>query len=211
MRSTYETVRDTSDSRSWSHGRLLLKLTNIKHAIALTWITSIIFSVPFLFLQEWSESRSTCIGPWSLHMNHASKFYVITFSVFSTFVPVAVFCFCYGALIKGLYFTNTICGGTDNRSSEKKKLVVTFIMATTGFVIGYVPTVVFHTALASGVDKEIDSKLYSSISSALFLVFDCSLCLNPILYAFRSSNFQEGFKRIVFCRQSSRPNETVLI
>ena len=73
MRSTYETVRDTSDSRSWSHGRLLLKLTNIKHAIALTWIISIIFSVPFLFLQEWSESRSTCIGPWSLHMNQARR------------------------------------------------------------------------------------------------------------------------------------------
>ena len=62
---------------------------------------------------------------------------------------IAIFLFCYGSLIKGLYFTHTLCAAdtVEDRSAEKKKLVITFILATAGFVIGYGPVVVYETVM----------------------------------------------------------------
>lgn len=95
----------------------------------------------------------------------------------------------------------------EDRSSQKKKLVVTFVLATAGFVIGYGPTMVFYTVIVAEGDEQIDVKLYSDLPRVLHFVFFCSLCLNPILYDFRSTNFQEGFKRIIFCRKPTPQEE----
>ena len=178
-----------------------LRLTedNINRAISLIWIASVLFSLPFFFIQEWSETYSVCFPL----MNQGSKVYMIIHFAFIAYIPLAVYLCCYGSLIKGLYFTKTICSADteEDRSSEKKKLVVTFVLATAGFVIGYGPTIVFYTVIVAEGDEQIDVKLYSDLPRVLHFVFFCSLCLNPILYAFRSTNFQEGFKRIIFCRK----------
>ena len=187
---------------------LRLKEDNIKQAITLIWISSLLLCLPFFFFQEWSETYSTCIGPWSLHKNKATKVYIIIYSIFSTYIPLTIMLYCYGSLVKGLYFTNTVCRESDGeRSAEKKRLVITFILATAGFTIGFTLFIVFYTVILSGEDEQIGFKLYSDISSVFVLLFNCSLCLNPILYAFRSSNFQEGFKRIIFCRGPTPPND----
>ena len=187
---------------------LRLKEDNIKQAIALIWILSLLFCLPFFFLKEWSETYSTCVGPLSLHMNQATKMYVIICFILSTYSPIAVLFYCYGSFIKGLYFTNIVCPETNGeRSSEKKKLVVTFILATAGFVFGYAPLVLFYTVIASGGDQHRAFKLFSTFSVVLPFLYYCSLCFNPIIYAFRSTNFQEGFKRIIFCRGPPTQNE----
>ena len=97
--------------------------------------------------------------------------------------------YCYGSLINGLYFTKTICPETDGqKSSEKKKLVFTLILATIAFSLGYGPLAVFYTVVASGGGERMGSKVYSVNSSVMAFLFVCSLCLNPILYAFRSTS-----------------------
>ena len=191
---------------------LRLSEDNVKKAIAFIWIASFFICLPELFFNKWSETYSTCIGPWTLHMSRPSKVYVIINVVLSVYIPLAVICYCYGSLIRGLYFTNTVCPETDGdeRSSEKKKLVITFIMVTVGFFIGSIPTGVFYTIIPSGDGKTIDLKLYADILYAVDFVFVCSLCFNPIIYAFRSNNFQEGFKRIILCRKPPQPNENAL-
>ena len=188
---------------------LRLRDENIKRAIALIWISSFFIVFPEFFVQEWSESLSRCTGPWSLPLSLKSKVYGIIYCTISAYIPSMVFVYCYGSLIKGLYFSHTVCAADTNedRTSEKKKLVITFILATAGFVIGYGPIAIFYTVLASGVDKQINDKLYSNLSVFLQLDLSCSLCLNPMLYAFRSSSFKEGFKRIIFCRGPVRQNE----
>ena len=183
---------------------------NVKRAIVFIWIASVLLSLPEVFLQEWSEKFHTCIGPWTLHMNQASRIYIIIGFVFSA-VPLVVLFYCYGALVKGLYFTNTICAaGADedrSRNREKKKLVITFILATAGFIIGYQPLIVLNAVAALRGDEKIGFRLYSRLSCVFLFVFDCSLCLNPILYAFRSTNFQNGLKDIIFCRKPTLQNE----
>ena len=103
---------------------LRLKEESIKHAIVLIWISSVSLIFPEFFLQEWGESHSTCIGPWSTGgTSQTIKIYVLMFCVFNAYIPIAVFVYCYGSLIKGLYFSHTICvANTDEeRSSEKKE------------------------------------------------------------------------------------------
>ena len=116
------------------------------------------------------------------------------------------------SLIKGLYFTNSVCPEETEgeRGSEREKLVLTFLLATTGFLIGYAPGVLFYTIVASRDVQLEDFLLYSVLRAVLDLLFYCSLCLNPIFYAFRSAHFKQGFKRLLKCQESTSQNEIQL-
>ena len=192
--------------------RLRLTSNNIKHAIALIWISSVLVCLPAFGFLEWRESIATCVGPWTLHMNIESKVYFVINSVFSTYLPLTLMTCCYGSLIKGLYFTDTICAEpvtSEESSSEKKKLVTTCILATAGMFVCFVPSVVFYTFVASKPDGQVDLKSYSDLSAVFAFLFICSLCFNPMLYAFRSTNFRDGFKRIIFCCSPTPQNNNV--
>ena len=101
-------------------------------------------------------------------------------------IQSVVMVFCYGSLIRGLYFTNTVCLETETtdgeRSSEKKKLVITFVLATVGFLIGYVPSMAFYTVVAFQTNANIGIILYSDLENGFQFLFGCSLCLNPLVY-----------------------------
>ena len=186
---------------------LRLNGENIKKAIGLIWTLSIIVGFPGFFVNVWNNDKTqSCDGPFSSNLNLAKNIYLITFLIFTTYIPIVVFLFCYGSLVKGLYFSNEICAESTNEdNSEKKKLLITFILATSGFIVGYGPFTVFHTMIFFG--KKIDpSSLIEKLRVGGLFSFLISLCLNPVLYAFRSSRFKEGFKRI-FHRCSLRTAE----
>ena len=193
---------------------LRLKEDNIKQAIALIWISSFIFL--FAIFRLSGMERHTFNMHWSLKLPYESRNCKLChhkLSIRYLYSTDSNALLLSGSLIKGLYFTNTVCPETDReRSAEKKRLVITFIIATAGFTvaIGYGSFIVFYTVIASKGDKQIGFKLYSDISSVIVFLFNCSLCLNPILYAFRSTNFKEGFKRIIVCRQPTPPHEIQL-
>ena len=182
---------------------LRLSEDNIKKAIALIWVTSVFVSIPNAFFQEFDRSNrvlSGCVGQGDSNINLAWKTYLIVFDALFLIQSV-VMVFCYGSLIRGLYFTNTICQETETtdgeRSSEKKKLVITFLLATVGFLIGYVPSMTFYTVVAFQTNANIGRSLFSDLENAFQFLFGCSLCLNPLVYAFRSAHFREGFRRVL--------------
>ena len=182
---------------------LQLSEDNIKKAIALIWVTSVFVSIPNAFFQEFDRSNrvlSGCVGQGDSNINLAWKTYLIVFDALFLIQSV-VMVFCYGSLIRGLYFTKTVCQETETtdgeRSSEKKKLVITFLLATVGFLIGYVPCVAFNIVVAFQTNANININLYSHLQNAFDFLFSCSLCLNPLVYAFRSAHFREGFKRVL--------------
>ena len=184
---------------------LRLNEENIKKAIALIWTSSTVLGFPGFFLNVWNDEKTSCGGPWAFKSSLPSKIYFIIYLIFTTHIPMVVFLICYGSLIKGLYFSNDICPESTNEdNSEKKKLLITFILATTGFLLGYGPLSVFHTMISFG--KKVDFSLFEKLNGVLSFLFFISLCFNPVLYAFRSSSFKEGFKRI-FLRRSSQTVE----
>ena len=174
---------------------------SIKRAIFVIWFLSIVIGFPGFFLVESSKEHS-CIG------SSGVEIYFLIYSTFTVYIPTVVFLFCYGSLIKGLYFSGTICAeNTNEDNSEKRKLLVTFMLATSGFLIGYGPIAVLP-AVCLGM--EISNGLFLKLFYIFILLFDITLCLNPVLYAFRSSNFKEGFKRVLFSRCSTQQNENQL-
>ena len=179
---------------------LRLSEDNIKKAIALIWVTSVFVSIPNAFFQEFDRSNHVCVGRGDSITNLAWKTYLIVFDAL-LLIQSVVMVFCYGSLIRGLYFTNTVCQETETtdgeRSSEKKKLVITFLLASLGFLIGYVPCVAFNIVVAFQTNANININLYSHLQNAFEFLFSCSLCLNPLVYAFRSAHFREGFKRVL--------------
>ena len=174
---------------------LRLNEENIKKAIVLIWTLSTVVGFPAFFLNTCNDEKTSCDAPWGSENTLARKIYFITYLIFTIYIPIAVFLFCYGSLIKGLYFSNAICAESTNEdNSEKKKLLMTFILATSGFLLGYGPITVLNTTISLG--KKIGPSLLEKLRGVLFFMFLISLCLNPVLYAFRSSSFKEGFKRI---------------
>ena len=169
-----------------------LRLTKdkVKNIIAVIWIFGVSISFPSVFLKYEAREKEFCLV--------TSKVFFFLFSAVITYIPSTVFIFCYGNLIKGLYFDNTICVVDaeiqDDRTTEKKKLVITFLLATVNFIAGYGPTVVFQSLVHIGAITR-----NTVVETILCFLFFCSLCLNPVLYAFRSTNFQRGFKRVIFC------------
>ena len=177
---------------------------SIKRAIFVLWCLSTAIGFPGFFL-EGSSEKSSCIG------SSGVAIYFLIYSTFTAYIPTVVFLFCYGSLIKGLYFSGTILAeNTNEDNSEKRKLLVTFILATSGFLIGYGPITVLD-AVCLGM--EISDGLFQILSCIFGLLFHIIVCLNPVLYAFRSSNFKEGFKRVLFSRclrSSAQQNENQL-
>ena len=141
---------------------LRLNKDNIKRAIACIWFASLIIRFPEFFLKEWSETYSGCIGPWTEQMNEASKISV-AINLTITFIQMVVMFFCYGCVIKGLYFSTVVYPETDRETtSEKKKLVITLTLATTGFVVGYTPYLLYFGAfLLTGSERTEDCNFYT--------------------------------------------------
>ena len=169
---------------------LRLTTDKVKKIFAVIWIFGVLISLPFVFLKYKAREIQFCFV--------TSKAFFFLFSAIIIYLPSAVFIFCYGSLIKGLYFDKTICVMNaeiqDDRITEKKKLTITFLLATVNFIAGHGPTILFQSLVRTEVIKE-----NIVVETILCFLFFCSPCLNPVLYAFRSTSFQQGFKRIIFC------------
>ena len=174
---------------------LRLTTEKVKKTIAVIWIFGVIISLPCVFQKYKAREIQFCIV--------TSKAFFFLFSVVIIYLPCAVFIFCYGSLIKGLYFDRTICVMNaeiqDDRITEKRRLVITFLLATVNFIAGQGSTILFQSLVHTGAIRE-----NIVVETILCFLFFCSPCLNPVLYAFRSTSFQQGFKRTIFCckRQS---------
>ena len=169
---------------------LLLTTDKAKKIIAVIWIFGVLISLPSVFLKYKAREIQFC--------EITSKAFFFLFTAVIIYLPSAIFIFCYGSLIKGLYFDKTICVMNaeiqDDRITEKKKLVITFLLATVNFIAGHGPTILFQSLVHTEAIKE-----NIVLEIILCFLFFCSPCLNPVLYAFRSTNFRQGFKRIIFC------------
>ena len=102
-------------------------------------------------------------------MNDSSKIYVIINLTINCLQMVVMF-FRYGCVIKGLYLSSIVYPETDRETtSEKKKLVITLTLATTGFSVGYTPYLLYFWAfLLTGSDRAED---FLDVANFLFVQF----------------------------------------
>ncbi|XP_068759663.1 allatostatin-A receptor-like [Montipora capricornis] len=175
---------------------LRLKQENVKRAIAIIWISSVLTSLPNVIIEsKFSDALDTC--------RPSSEVYFFIWSSMVVYIRYVLPQFFYR-----IYLDKTICASPadrqEDRACEKKKLVITFMLATAGFVVGYGPCNALYTLVFIGATQ---GNYFSVLSPVVKFTYLFSLCLNPFLYAFRSTNFRQGFKRIIFCRLPQIQNE----
>ena len=184
---------------------LWLTQDKIKYTICFIWFSSLVICFPEFFLKKWSETEETCIGPWTFHMSQASKIYMVI-NITIVFLEMVTICYCYGCLLRGLYFSNRVYPQTErDASSEKKKLVITLMISTILFSLAFAPLVVFYAIVATRNNEQLaqDYELYVILVGVFDFMFVFAVSSNPIIYGFRATKFREEFKNIILCRRKT--------
>lgn len=171
---------------------LSLRLTKggVARAIVVMWVLGFMFVLPLFVKERYNETLQMCEILWE---DKAAAIYWVTLAVL---VVVCFFtmAFCYLQIIRGFYFTKTICAANstsfrreDDRS--KRRIVNLLLTVTAVFMSCFLPFVA-----ASALPPVSTSGAFYKVST--FLVY-CSCSLNPIVYTCQSSNYRNAFKKLL--------------
>lgn len=182
------------------HHHLRLELDTVWYAIAAIWICATAFMIPLFVVTEYIPEAKTCRVKWPSKTQE--DLYSMCIMVFSIFTPITVTVICYLRIIKGLYFSNTICAapagqqqGTDLQ--EKRKIVKILLLVTSAFILCFLPYASFRIVVA--LADENNYKRYNQLQQLReifkFLSYTSS-CFNPVIYTIQSSNYRAAMKRL---------------
>ena len=199
--------------------RLRLSKKRVPHVVALIWTIAVLCCIPDMLTNTIEPSqRSTypCKRPWSLDEYFHHKWFVIFTGVFFGLIPsIVIFC-CYFGIFRGLFITNTICATPESISNaaledqrSKKQLFKLLLWLMILFCVCTLPFSIFFIYLTTIDGTTIASNrecLFVVHRTVRFLLTANSFC-NPLVYAFQSSNYREGFKRIYCCKRMTEKFE----
>lgn len=173
--------------------RFRLSKGNVIYAIVSIWVFATVYVCPLFVFETYNEEKQRCTTVWPTSSGKASAYWIVLALIVTTaFVTMFI---CYFSIIKGLYFTNTICssnanaGAGENDAIVKRKIVKMLLIVTVVFVLCFFPY-----AIATATDIAAQSSAFYKIS--YFLVY-CSSSLNPITYALGSTNYRTAFKEVL--------------
>ena len=175
----------------------------VKHVIAVLWLLAVLSCIPDIQANTYDmrSSNYPCKRPWSLDEYFRYKPFIIFTCACFGIASSVILLFCYFEIIRGLYFTKTICSEatiTETDRRAKKQLARLLIWLTIIFAVCSLPFAiyfVFLISMDSNFVQENYDRLYLLHRISRFFLFSNSFC-NPLLYASQSSNFRDGFKRI---------------
>jgi len=183
---------------------LRLAKESVGYTIAMLWFLALLSCIPDILDNKYVEQLSSkypCKRPWSLDEYFRHKPFIVFTSVCFGFISSLVLLICYFEIIRGLYFTKTICSrsiSTKAERLEKKQLAHLLIWLTVIFAVCSLPFSIYFTFLSFADAKFIEDNydaFYFIHRVVRFLLFSNSFC-NPLLYALQSSNFRNGFRKI---------------
>ena len=195
------------------HARLRLTKKRVSYVIALLWTLAFLSCIPDLITNTIDLSPAStypCKRPWSLDEYFHHRGFLIFSGVFFGLIPSIIIFFCYFGIFRGLFISDTICATPECSSKaaledqrSKKQLFKLLLWLMIMFCICTLPFAIFFIYLTTlGTNTVVNNR------ESLFLVhrmvrflLNANSFFNPLVYAFQSSNYRKGFKRI-FCRES---------
>ncbi|XP_031572748.1 QRFP-like peptide receptor [Actinia tenebrosa] len=165
------------------------------------WVLAIIISIPDFFENRFNERYQKCLCPFSLELVSKQKIQIASTIICLGILPFFVLSFCYFQILHGLFVTNTICAGNTGVRDNiiKKKLAKLCMTVTIVFYVCFGPYAVFMLYLVTKNRQNIvqDERVFSIILRVFEIFVTLSSSLNPMVYAFQSSSYRIGFKKIL--------------
>ena len=168
-----------------------LNKDNVVYVIAVIWVFAIAYVTPLFVFMTFDEKRKRCATLWPTSSTNANAYWIVLAVIVTTaFITMTV---CYFSIIRGMYFTKTICSSNANTGDEtdamiKRRIVTMLLIVTVVFVLCFFPY-----AIATATDIPQENTFYKI---SYFLVY-CSSSINPITYAVGSSNYRQAFKEVL--------------
>ncbi|XP_068692291.1 substance-P receptor-like [Montipora foliosa] len=183
------------------HTTLRMSKESVTHVIVFLWILAVLSCIPDIKANTFNLSslKYPCKRPWSLDEYIYNKPFIIFTSVCFGFISCLIIFFCNFEIVRGLFFTGTICSQSTRTYAErqaKKQLARLLIWLALFFAICSLPFSIFFIFLVFSDTKTVRDNydtLYLCHRTSRFLLFANSFC-NPVLYALQSSNYRDGFK-----------------
>ena len=190
----------------------------VSYVIALFWAFAVLSSIPDFMSNTIDADRLSsypCKRPWSIKEYFHHKGFIIYTCIFLEIIPCLVVFLCYFEIFRGMFITKTIFSALDGPNAQTledwrstKQLLKLLVWITVLFLICFLPFAVFFIYLVA-VNKTTvagnHDRLFFCHRMVLFLI-NANSFFNPLVYAFQSSNYRKGFKRIFCCKSVSQTN-----
>ena len=178
----------------------------VGYVLAVLWVLAVLSCIPDIQANTFDimSSKYPCKRPWSLDEYFLHKPFIIFTCVCFGFISSLIILWCYFEIIRGLYFTKTICSEstiTEAERLEKKQLARLIVWLALVFAICSLPFAVFFMFLVFADSSTVQNNYETFFilhRISRFLLFSNSFC-NPLLYALQSSNYRDGLKGICNC------------
>lgn len=187
---------------------------NVVYALTATWVAASGAQIPAFVGTTFNEVTCSCESPWTNNDTARSmRDAVVVIITLNVFLPIIVISFCYALIINALHFNNATSARTfDPRDLQSKKKIVKLLIAVTVmFYACFLPFGLYMMILASNYADKLSDDEKIALSNgfeAVKLLMYLSSCLNPILYAFQSSNYRNGFKMSIPCLFRNRVSDS---
>ena len=162
---------------------LRLSKGTVGYALLGVWSVSIMLGLPLFFKTYYNSSKGKCRFHFQTRV-----FWIASGS--SLLFVLSVICFCYLRIVKGLYFSKTICAAQPTIDKcreirEKRKVIKLLLMISVAFVLCLMPRVLY-CFFSSLLNNKKDIGVFKRIS---FLFLICNSALNPVICISQNSNY----------------------
>jgi hypothetical protein len=169
---------------------------NIKYALVSIWCLAIVLSIPLFTRSSFNEKTKICYYNWGLKQELS---YIVCLAFLLFMLPSVIIIVCYTAIIKELYFTNTVnpCPASQSEDARaKRKILRILLIVTSLFLVCFGAFSITWPLKTSGL---LSQTAYNASVQCLFL----QSCANPIIYIFQSTNYRRALLDTVKCRRNS--------
>ncbi|XP_033858485.3 opsin-1, short-wave-sensitive 2 [Acipenser ruthenus] len=183
-------------------GNFSFKSTHAIIGCVVTWVFSLIASVPPLF--GWSryipEGLQCSCGPdwYTTNNKYNNESYVMFLFCFCFGLPFSVIMFCYSQLLftlRSVAKAQEQSVSTQKAEREVTKMVVVMVM---GFLVCWLPYASFSLWIVLNRGETFDLRLASVPS----IFSKASTVYNPVIYVFMNKQFRSCMLKLVFCGKS---------
>ena len=174
---------------------------SVGYVLAVLWILAVLSCIPDIQANTFDimSSKYPCKRPWSLDEYFLHKPFIIFTCVCFGFISSLILFICYFEIVRGLYFTRTICSESTTTEAErraKKQLARLLIWLALLFAVCSLPFAIFFIFLISADSKTVQENydtLFIFHRTGRLLLFSNSF-FNPLMYALQSSSYRDSFK-----------------